>query len=88
MTPRRSKHMRHLDSISEISPAEKKSIVTILTARIEAGLTQLQVANRMGTTQSAVARMESNLAVGKLPSLVTLEKYAAAVGKRVEVRFV
>ncbi|HEX5337804.1 MAG TPA: helix-turn-helix transcriptional regulator [Gallionella sp.] len=61
----------------------------ILAARREAGLTQAQVAERMGTKAPAIARLESALATGKhSPSLNTLRKYAAALGKRVEVHLV
>ena len=61
----------------------------ILTARREAGLTQAQIAERMGTKAPAIARLESALASGKhSPSLSTLRKYAAALGKRVEVHLV
>ena len=45
--------------------------------RTEAALTQAELAGRMGTTQSAIARMEGG---GTRPSLETLEKLAAAVG--------
>lgn len=45
--------------------------------RIEAGLTQADLAHRMGTTQSAIARMEGG---GTRPTLETLEKLAVAVG--------
>ncbi len=68
--------------------AELAPLDQILAARAEAGLTQAEVARRMGTTQSAVARLEANLAAGKLPSGRTLTKYAAALGKRVVVTFV
>jgi len=61
----------------------------LIEARVEAGLTQAQVAERMGTKAPAVARLESALVTGKhSPSIATLQKYAAAVGKRVELRFV
>ena len=46
----------------------------ILTARKEAGLSQAQIAKRMGTQTPAIARLESSLATGKhSPSLSTLE---------------
>ncbi len=45
--------------------------------RTDAGLTQSELAERMGTTQSAIARMEGG---GSRPSFETLEKLAAAVG--------
>jgi transcriptional regulator with XRE-family HTH domain len=58
-----------------------------LKARAAQGLTQAQVAEKIGTTQSAVARMESGK--GKhSPSLATLTKYAQALGCRLEVRLV
>lgn len=59
----------------------------ILAARKAAGLTQAQIARRIGTTQSAVARLESGSAK-HLPSLTTLHRYADAVGCRVEIRLV
>lgn len=61
----------------------------ILAARREAGLTQAQVAERMGTKAPAVARLEAALVSGSpSPSLATLRKYAAALGKRVQVQLV
>lgn len=61
----------------------------MLAARRAAGLSQAQVAERMGTKAPAVTRLESSLASGKhSPSINTLRKYAAALGKRVEVHLV
>ena len=58
-----------------------------LKARAAAGVTQAEVAERIGTTQSAVARLESGR--GKhSPSIATLEKYAHALGCRLELRLV
>jgi transcriptional regulator with XRE-family HTH domain len=58
----------------------------LLAARSRAGLTQDEVAKSMGTTKSAVSRLE---AVGKhSPSVTTLKKYAQAVGCQVEIRLV
>ena len=58
-----------------------------LKARAAAGVTQAEVAERIGTTQSAVARLESGR--GKhSPTIVTLEKYAHARGCRLELRLV
>ena len=59
----------------------------ILKARAAAGLTQAEVAVRAGTTQSAIARLESR-ARRHSPSIVTLQRYADALGYRVEVRLV
>ena len=61
----------------------------MLQARKDAGLTQAQVAKRMGTKPPAVTRLESSLSSAKhSPSLATLRKYAAAVGRRLEVRLI
>lgn len=58
-----------------------------LKARASAGITQAEVAKRIGTTQSAVARLESGK--GKhSPSLATLQKYAHALGCRLELKLV
>ena len=55
-------------------------------ARSRAGLTQDAVAERMGTTKSAISRLE---AAGKhAPSLARLERYASAVGCELQVKFV
>ena len=56
----------------------------LLAARSKAGLTQEEVAKSMGTTKSAVSRLE---AAGKhSPSVATLKKYAKAVGCEIEIR--
>lgn len=59
----------------------------ILKARAEAGLTQAELAPRIGTTQSAVARLETSM--GKhSPSIGTLRRYASALGYRLQVHLV
>jgi transcriptional regulator with XRE-family HTH domain len=50
--------------------------------RTDAGLTQAELAQRMGTTQSAIARTEGG---GTRPTLETLEKVASAVGAELVV---
>jgi ribosome-binding protein aMBF1 (putative translation factor) len=55
-----------------------------IKARLDAGLTQEQVAERMGTTQSAIARLEGGKA---RPSTATLAKFAQATGTRLRVSF-
>jgi DNA-binding XRE family transcriptional regulator len=58
-----------------------------LKARAAAGMSQAEIAHCMGTTQSAIARLESGR--GKhSPSLATLRKYARALGYRVDIRLV
>ena len=59
----------------------------ILKARAAAGLTQAEVAARIGTTQSAVARLESATAEHS-PSIATLQRYASALGCKLQVRLV
>lgn len=55
----------------------------VLAARQASGMTQAEVAERMGTQAPAVARLESSLASGKhSPTVATLRKYVAACGKK------
>lgn len=57
----------------------------LIRARAAAKLTQAELAQRLGTTQSAVARLEG----GRVsPSFGTLRRYAAATGTRITVRLV
>lgn len=56
-----------------------------IRARISANMTQAEVANKMQTTQSAIARLESGKAI---PTLKTIERYAKAVGMRFQIQFV
>ena len=66
---------------------EFAALDVLLDARHRAGLTQEQVAERMGVKQSALARIETSLTSRKhSPSLATLRKYAAAVGCSLEIR--
>ena len=65
--------------------AERRRTVTgqLVSLRRELGLSQTEVATRMGTSQSAVARFEA----GDLDArLSTLERYTAALGARLEWR--
>ncbi|KVV46144.1 XRE family transcriptional regulator [Burkholderia ubonensis] len=55
----------------------------LVAARIRAGLTQEHVAERMQTTHSIIAHMESGRT---MPSLRTLFRYAQATGSRAVVR--
>ena len=61
----------------------------MLTARKEAGLNQSQIAEIMGTKQTAITRLESALSIGShSPSLSTLKKYASAVGCHLDIKFI
>jgi ribosome-binding protein aMBF1 (putative translation factor) len=56
----------------------------LIAARVRAGLTQAEVAERMGTTQSVVARLESGV---RMPSVNTLMKFAKATRSRPVIKF-
>jgi DNA-binding XRE family transcriptional regulator len=55
----------------------------LIAARTRAGLTQAELAQRMNTTQSTIARLESGRT---LPSMRTLARFAEATGSRAVVR--
>ena len=60
----------------------------LITARTRAGLTQSELAERMGVSQPVVARIEGSIGSRKhAPSLATLRKYADACGQRLVIRF-
>ncbi len=61
----------------------------ILKARQNAGLSQAEIADRMGTKAPAVTRLESSLSSGKhSPSLSTLKKYADALNCHLEIKLI
>lgn len=65
-----------LPGFREIALRRRELIAGLVSARRDAGLSQADVAERMGTTQSAVARLES----GELDvRLSTLQRFASAV---------
>ncbi len=86
------KLMRRPGVRAEVERIERDETVlldALLKARQEAGLTQAQVAELMGTQAPAVARLERSLATGKhSPSITTLRKYVKACGKRLVLRVV
>jgi ribosome-binding protein aMBF1 (putative translation factor) len=57
----------------------------LIRARAHADMTQEQVAKAMGTTQAAIARLESGRS---MPSTRTLQRFAEATGTRLRVSFV
>lgn len=57
--------------------------VMLKQARLEAGLTQDEIANAIGTRKTAISRLENHVQDVKLS---TVEKYAKALGKHVEIR--
>jgi transcriptional regulator with XRE-family HTH domain len=61
----------------------------LLKARQQAGLTQAEIAERMGTKTPAVARLEAGGGTRKhSPSISTLRKYAAAVGCSLQIKLI
>jgi DNA-binding XRE family transcriptional regulator len=69
--------------VRRLEREEAELLDALLKARHEAGLTQAQVAKRMGTQAPAIARIERALATGQhSPSVSTLRKYVKACGKR------
>ncbi len=68
---------------------EFAALDALLRARKEAGLTQADVAARMGVSQPVLARIESSLGSRKhSPSLATLRRYADACGKKLVIQMV
>lgn len=56
----------------------------MIEARSKAGLTQEELAERMQTSQSAIARLESGRSI---PSGTTLKRFARATGTRLRITF-
>ena len=79
--------MRDPEFRKEYEKADEEFAVieALIRARTKARLSQSEVAKRIGTTQSAVARLEGG---GVSPSLSTLRKYAEATGTRLRVSLV
>ena len=66
---------------------EFAALAVLLKARKDAGLTQAEVATKMGVSQPVLARIESSLGNRKhAPSLSTLRKYATACGRRLVIQ--
>src|SRR5947208_8212919 len=55
----------------------------LASLRQEAGLSQVELANRMGTSQAAISKIESGV---NLPTLPLLERFAEATGRSLELR--
>lgn len=70
----------------EQAVAEDAVARKIYTLRTKAGLTQKQLAKMVGTTDSVISRLEDSDYEGH--SMAMLTRIAAALDKRVEIRFV
>jgi ribosome-binding protein aMBF1 (putative translation factor) len=64
---------------------QEEYVRVMIDARCQAGLTQKDLAKRMKTTQSAIARLESG---AQKPSLNTVERYAFACKMRLHIALV
>jgi transcriptional regulator with XRE-family HTH domain len=86
----RDKMLQNPDVQKEFAKQEEFSLFDqLIQARMEAGLTQSEVAERMGTTTPAVARLESGGGMKQhSPCISTLRKYARAVGCNLEIKLV
>lgn len=61
----------------------------LLEVRKKAGISQVEVAKRMGTKAPAITRIESSLSSGKhSPSIATLKKYASALGCHLKIKLI
>lgn len=87
----KAKALEQLEVVEEYNKLEEEFSLLrqMLAARQQAGMTQADIAQKMGTKATAVTRLESSLSSGKhSPSLSTLRKYAKAVGCRLEVTLI
>jgi predicted transcriptional regulator len=74
------RHETVFPGFAEMAQARRALGEELVARRHELGLSQTEVAARMGTSQSAVARLEAGQADVRLS---TLERYAAALGSLV-----
>ena len=89
MTEVKDLHQKWMNSVEyrkayEALTPEFELARAVIDARVTAGLTQEQLAKRMETTQSVIARLESGRT---RPSTQTLERLAAATGTRLRISF-
>lgn len=64
---------------------EFQLVEELVRARTRANLSQAELARKIGTTQSAIARLEGG---GVSPSIATLRRYAEATGTKLEINLV
>ena len=84
LTELKQKLSKSAEFATEYRKADEENAVieALIAARTAAHLSQADLAARLGTTQSAIARLES----GRIsPSLSTLRRYAEATGTRLNV---
>ena len=69
----------------EQADAEFALVEALIRARLNARMSQAELAKKIGTTQSAIARLEGG---GVSPSIATLKRYAEATGTRLQIGLV
>jgi transcriptional regulator with XRE-family HTH domain len=86
---KRALERKNVKAAYEALETEFSLLRDLLKARQNAGLTQAEIAERMGTKAPAVTRLESSLSSGKhSPSIATLKRYAHALGCHLEIKVV
>ncbi len=82
------RYFRTSKAKAELAAAKESAAVArkLLDLRTEAGLTQKQLADLVGTTHTAISRLENDDYAGH--SLSMLQRIAVALGRRVEISFV
>jgi transcriptional regulator with XRE-family HTH domain len=83
MSPNERRHPPVFPGFKEMAERRRAYVGRLVEERVSLGLTQTEVAARMGTSQSAVARLESGEADVRIS---TLERYAAALERSLDVR--
>jgi transcriptional regulator with XRE-family HTH domain len=81
--PRRRPEQPIFPGFQDMAERRRQLVAQLVARRRELGLSQTDVAAQMGTSQSAVARIESGAPDVRL---TTLERYAAAVGRTLDWR--
>ncbi len=78
------KNSRYRKAYKDLEP-KYKIISAMIRARLEEGLTQKEIAERMKTSQSAIARLEG----GEVPPTTdTIIRYAEALGRKLVLELV
>jgi transcriptional regulator with XRE-family HTH domain len=81
--PAGRRHETVFPGFREMASRRRRLAAGLVELRRASGLSQTEVAARMGTSQSAVARLESGLADVRLS---TLDRYASALGQELDIR--
>ena len=87
----KSKALKNISVLKEYDELEPEFSLLkgMLRARKKVGLSQAQIAERMGTKSPSITRLESSLSSGKhSQSLATIKKYAEALGCHLEIKIV